>query len=117
MYIPDLIQLANDAARRSEDVARRLPGLEAFARSDVETPLSCVSDRLHFCSSPDFDDNAEVAYAFPPALALYTTYPMSLVTAPIVIRDLLTPSMDSSLAQMRQAVTFKMVSSNLLRRD
>jgi hypothetical protein len=95
MYILHPVQLTNDTARRSEDVARRLPGLEACARSDVETLHSCVSDRLHFCSSPDFDDNAEVAYTFPPALALYTTYPMSLVTAPIVNGDLLTPSMGS----------------------
>ena len=94
MHRPDLVQPTNDTAPPSEDVARRLPGLEAYAYSDPETQLSSVSDRLHFCSSPDFDDNAEVAYAFPTSAA-NNTYPSSLVTGPIVTRDLLTPLMCS----------------------
>ena len=65
MYRSDFVLLANDTAHRSENVARRLPALEVYACGDAEAPLSCVADRLHFCSSPDFDDNAEVAYAFP----------------------------------------------------
>jgi hypothetical protein len=116
MYRPDLVQLANAMALRSENVARRLPDLEACAYSDAEALLYCVSDRLHFCSSPDFDDNAEVAYTFP-ALASNTTYPRSLVTIGPVTTDLLTPSMCSSRARWRPAVTSMMVSSNLFRRD
>lgn len=116
MYRLDFDHLASAEALRPENIARRLLDLEIHAYGDAEALLSRVSDHLTFCSSPDFDDNAEVAHPFP-SLALNITYPRSLVTVGPVASDLLTPSMCTSRARWRPAVTSRMVSSSIFHRD
>ena len=116
MYRPDFDHLANTEALRPENIARRLPDLEVYAYGDAEALLSRVSDHLTLCSSPDFDDKAEVAHIFPSS-ALNITYPRFLVTVGPIASDLLTPSMCSSRARWRPAVTSRMLSSSIFHRD
>lgn len=68
MYASDFVQPFNDRDHCSENVAHRLPAWQAFSCDDAETLVHSVSDRLHFWTLPDFDDNAEVSCIFNPAL-------------------------------------------------
>jgi hypothetical protein len=84
LFRPGFVHSANITAPFTENMAHRSPALESRADTNSEALPFWSSDQFYFCSSPDFDGNAEVAHLAPTSQSNIT------ISSPPVMEGLVT---------------------------